>query len=93
MKILLDRVIKESRNERQFVHFPKMFCNSPIQLGALTSEIFSEMMISADNLLVGAHRLYLNDEMIDKLIALRMNKKFMDRVKDIFYLKGKSVHQ
>ena len=32
------------------------------------------------NLLVNAHRLHLNYGMIDKLIVLRMNKKFMDRI-------------
>ena len=58
-----------------------MCCNSPIQLGALTSEIFSERMISAANVLVDAHRIHLNDDMIDKLIVLRMNKKFIDRVR------------
>ena len=38
-------------------------------------------MISADDLLVDTHRLYLNDEMIDKLIVLRMNKKFIDIIR------------
>ena len=33
------------------------------------------------NLLVDSHRLHLNDDMIDKVIALRINKKFMDRIR------------
>ena len=57
-----------------------MCCNSTVQLGALTSESFSERMISAATLLVDTYRLHLNDEMIDELIALRMSKKFVDRI-------------
>ena len=53
----------------------------PVQLGALTSESFSERMISCANLLVDAHRLKFGDDVIDKLIVLRMNKKFMDRMR------------
>ena len=56
-----------------------MCCNNPPQLGTLTSEIFSETMASAANLFVDIHRLHLNDDMIDKLIALRVDKTFMDR--------------
>ena len=41
-----------------------MCCNSAVQLGALTSESFSERMISAAILLVDTYRLHLNDEMI-----------------------------
>ena len=57
-----------------------MCCNSPLQLGALTSESFSERIVSVANLLVDDHRLHSNDEMINKLIALRMDKKFMNRI-------------
>ena len=38
-------------------------------------------MINADNLLVDTNRLHLNDDIIDKLIVLRMNTRFMERVK------------
>ena len=55
---------------------PNLLCN-----GALTSDSFSERMISNANLLVDPHRLKFGDEMIDKLVVLRMNKKFMDRLR------------
>ena len=86
MKILLDHLIQESVEERQCGCLPEMCCNCPCQLGALTSEIFFERMISTDNLLVDTHRLHLNDDMIDKLIVLHMNKRFMERVrsKEVF---------
>ena len=81
MKILLDHLIRESGEERQFGRLPGMCCDSPCQLGALTSECFSKRMISTANLIVDTHRLRLNDDMIDKLIVLRMNKRFMERVR------------
>ena len=81
MNILLDHLIQESREEYQFGCLPEMFCNCTCQLGVLTYKSFSERMISAANLLVDAHRLHLNDDMIDKLIILRMDKRFMERVR------------
>ena len=38
-------------------------------------------MVSADNLMVDTNRLRFGNDMIDKLIVLRMNKKFMDRMR------------
>ena len=68
MKVLLDHLMQESGEERKFGHLPEMCCNSPCQLGALTSDSFSERMISVANLLFDTCRLHLNDEMIDKMI-------------------------
>ena len=81
MKALLDHLIKESGEEHKFGCLPEMFYNSPCQLGVLNSESFSERMTSAANLLVDTHWLHLNDDMINKLIILCMNKKFMERVR------------
>ena len=46
-----------------------------------TSESFSERMTSAVNLLIDTYRFHLNDEMIDKMIASRVSKRFMERVR------------
>ena len=70
-----------SGSERKFGCLPEMCTKSPVQLGSLTSEIFLERMISSANLLVDTHRLKFGDDMIDKLIVLRMNNKFMDRMR------------
>ena len=63
-----------------------MCCNYPCQIGALTSESFSECMISAANLLVETHRISLVHDFIGNLIVLRMSKRFMESVthKDAF---------
>ena len=53
--------MQEIGEERKFGIIPEIFCNLPCQLAVLTSKSFSERMISAANLLVGTHRLRLND--------------------------------
>ena len=81
MKVLLDHLIQESREERRFECLLEMRSNSPCQLGVLTSESFSYAIIITANILVGIYWLHLNDDMIDKLIALRMNKRFVEKVR------------
>ena len=46
----------------------------------LTSDSFSERMITSANFLVETHWFHLNDEITDEMIVLRMNKTFMKRV-------------
>ena len=82
MKLLIDYVIEESGSEEKFGYLPEMCTKYPVQLGALTSESFSERMLSNVNLLVDPNRLKFGDDMIDKLIVLRMNKTFMDRLRN-----------
>ena len=60
---------------------PEMCYDSPFQLGTLTSESFSERMVSVPNLLVDTHRLRLDDEHIDKMIVLCMSKRFVERAR------------
>ena len=81
MKVVLAHVAKVSASEQKFECLPQMGTKSPLQLGDLTSESFLERMASCDNLLADGHRLKFGDEMIDNLIVLRMNKKFMDRIR------------
>ena len=40
MKVLMDRVVVERGEERKFGCLPAIFCDSPCQIGALTSESF-----------------------------------------------------
>ena len=77
MKVILDHMTEVSGSERKFGCLPEMCTKSPVQLGALTSESFSERMMSSANLLVDTRLLKFGND-IDKLIVLRMNKKFMD---------------
>ena len=52
-----------------------MRSNYAYYLGVLTSESFSERMISVENLLVDAHQIRLDNDNIDKMVVLRMNKR------------------
>ena len=81
MKIVLENVTEVSGSERKFGCLPETCTKSPVQLGTMTSERFSERMTSSANLLVDTHCLKFGDGMIDKLIVLRMNKKFIDKIR------------
>ena len=78
VKKLMEHVVEKNGDDRVFGHLPDMCKNLPCQLGALTSESFSERMISAANLLVTTHRLHLDHDTVDKMVVLRMNERFMD---------------
>ena len=81
MKALMDHLIEERGEEREFRHLPEVYCNSPCRLSESTSERFSERMINAANVLVDTHWLRSDDEHMHKMIALRMSKRFMERVR------------
>ena len=55
----------------------------PCQLGALNAQSFVECMNSCAKLIVSEKWTYLRHELIDKLVILRMNLKFM------IYCRGK----
>ena len=50
---------------------------SPCQLGALNTQTFAERMNLCAKLIVSDERTNLNHGLIDKLVVLRMNLKFM----------------
>ena len=70
-------------NNNIFGYLPMMCRLSPCQLGALNAQSFVERMNSCAKLIVGEKRTRLNHELIDKLVILRMNLKFM------IYCRGK----
>lgn len=79
LKPVMD-IMERANAEREniFGYLPLMCKNSPVQLGALSAQSFAERMISAGNLLITSKRTQLDDELINKLIVLRMNRKFME---------------
>ena len=79
MKPVMD-VMERTNCEREniFGYLPLMCKNLPVQLGALSAQSFAEQMISAGNLLITRKRTQLNDELINKLIVLQMNRNFME---------------
>ena len=81
MKVVLEHMTEVSGSERKVGCLPEMCMKSPVQLGAFTSESFSGRITNSANLLVDAHRLKFGDDVIDKLIVLCMDKKFMDAMR------------
>ena len=76
-----DRHNKENNNVFGYLH---MMCRlSPCQLGALNAQSFVEMVNLCAKLIVSDKRTSLKHELIDKLVILRMNLKFM------IYCRGK----
>ena len=56
-------------------HSQDMCCGSKRQLGSVGSETFAERMNSAGNLVVKENCTRLADDIIDEMIALRMNEE------------------
>ena len=78
MKPLMDWIVKRNSDTNGSLgYLPAMCRNSACQLGALNSQSFVERMNSAANLIVTKKRTNLADELIDKLVVIRMNRNFM----------------
>ena len=84
MSILMNAIERYNKeNNNTFGYLPMMCRLSPCQLGALNAQSFVERMNSCAKLIVGEKRTSLRHELIDKLVILRMNLKFM------IYCRGK----
>ena len=79
---MIERHNKENNNVFGYLH---MMCRlSPCQLGALNAQSFVERVNLCAKLIVSDKRTSLKHELIDKLVILRMNLKFM------IYCRGKN---
>lgn len=63
-----------SNNGGTFGYLPLMCKNSKAQLGALNAQSYVERMNSAANLVVTSNRTRLGDDVINKLVVMKMNK-------------------
>ena len=79
---MIERHNKENNNVFGYLH---MMCRlSPCQLGALNAQSFVERVNLCAKLIVSDKQTSLKHELIDKLVILRMNLKFM------IYCRGKN---
>ena len=79
IKPVMDTLEKANcEKENIFGYLPLMCKASPCQLDALYAQSFAERMISAGNVLITKKRSLLDNKLIDKLIVLRINKRFME---------------
>ena len=84
MSVLMKTIERHNQEKNNIFGYLPMMCRlSPCQLGALNAQSFVERMNSCAKLIVGEKRTGLKHELIDKLVILRMNLKFM------IYCRGK----
>ena len=78
MSVLMKRIERHNKDNNNIFGYLPMMCRlSPCQLGALNAQSFVERMNLCAKLIVGEKRTRLNHELIDKLVTLCMNLKFM----------------
>ena len=78
MKVLLKEAHTLNEQNNCFGYLLNMCNSSKFQLGALVSQSFAERMNSAGKQIVRDNRNSLSDDLIEKLVVLRMNKRFID---------------
>ena len=79
------KVVVKIGEERNLCLLPLMMCCSKYQLGALNSQSFAERINSAANRVVTEDTIRINSTLVDILVKLRMNKRFMDFIRDTKY--------
>jgi len=81
---IYNRVVK-ANSSKAFGLLPLMMSCSKYQLGSLNLQSFAERINSAANRVVTEETIQTNPTLVDKLVTLRMNKSFMDFIKDSKY--------
>ena len=66
--------------------------SSPVQLGTLNAQSHAERMNSSGNLMVTKHRLRLSDDIVNKMVCIKINKPFRDHLlKTVYYKRVLSI--
>ena len=73
--VIMDILNRNTNN--QYGYIPLMMGCSIGQLGALPAESFAERINSCGKVLLDDKKTSMKDDKLDKLITLRMNRKFM----------------
>ncbi len=78
----LGNIYKRLEGMPQYGHLPSMAAYSVGQLGCLNAESFCERCISAANLVLTEGNTLLGDEELEMLVVLRMNREFMEFMRE-----------
>ena len=79
MSVVMKEAIRYSKANRNcFKLLPDMACHSKFQIGAVMSQSFSERMNSVGKVIFADNRTLLDADIINKLVVLRMNKRFIE---------------
>jgi len=74
---LYEKIAREDPERKRFGFLPLMASCSDGELGALNAESYAERIISCANLIVDDGNTLLGDDVLEKLVILRMNRDFM----------------
>ena len=75
---LYQKIAKNDAERRIYGFIPDMAACSFAQIGALNAESFCERVLSCANLVLTKGNTLLDDDEIEKLVILRMNREFME---------------
>ena len=82
MGTLYNDIIIEDVTRKKYGFIPLLAGCSDAQIGALNAESFAERIISGANLVMGKGNTLLSDKYLEMLVVLRMNRKFMEHMRD-----------
>ena len=77
MGMLYRKIIKSDADRRIYGFIPDMAASSTGQIGALNAESFCERVLSCANDVLTEGNTLLDDEELEMIVILRMNRKFM----------------
>ena len=75
---LYTKIITTDENSRLYGFIPVMASSSPYQIGALNAESFCERVLRCAGHILTDGNTLLADAKLEKLVILRMNRKFME---------------
>ena len=75
--VLKTYFIEQDQNRALFGYLPKMATTCEGSIGALLSASFCERINSCANQIVTTGNTSLGDDLVDKMVVLRMNRNFM----------------
>ena len=75
---LYKKISANDAGRRMYGFIPEMAACSFAQIGALNAESFCERVLSCANLVIDKGNTMLHDDEIEKVVTLRMNRKFME---------------
>ena len=75
---LYKKIIESDEDGKLYGHIPLMASSSPYEIGALNAESYCERVLRCAGHILTEGNTLLSDSKLEKLVILRMNRKFME---------------
>ena len=72
------KIIASDEGKKLYGYIPLMASSSPYEIGALNAESYCERVLSSASHILTKGNTVLSDKKLEKLVILRMNRKFME---------------